>query len=409
MKRLIISTLLALLATIPARSMAADATFTPFIIVGEEFTDNVYDSSTTRKSDYITRLRPGFSSKYEAPRWKWDAAYNFDYRYYARNSKSNDHTHDASLNGNISIVENLFFLDLADTYKRVSLDLYRDSTTESLYLNQTDQNIANISPYLLWRIDSKSSLKTGYRYTDIRYFDSIGIDKQAHGAYADFTHELTEKLKLMSGYAFRHQESRLLRDDKHDISVGFRFDYAEKSFLFGTIGNSWQQFSNGDNRQYLFWNAGITHDFKVLTATAEAKRQVTEDPQSFSTTETTYMAKLDRAFERGAVGASAAYSEYIKTQTGLFDRRRTAFGITGRYEITKDLAANIGFTGERYSVKSSNEYPYRLTGTGGLSYLLMKDLTLALNYTHIAYQNKIDTTAGGRATNRAVLELKKTF
>lgn len=393
---------------------AEERLLAPFLSVGQEYTDNVFDTRDNRRTDYITRIRPGFTSAYEAARWKWQASYNLDYRYYARDSKTNDLTHDAGLKGTITLVENFFYLDLADTYKRVSLDSFRDQTVSSPFANQTEQNIATVNPWLLWRPGQKTTLKTGYRYSDTRYWDSNGIDKQAHSAYADAAYELTQKLSLLANYTFTHQESAdKRRYDKHEGTGGFRYTYAEKSFLFANGGYTWQFYPDRTASRYVIWNAGLTHDFTWLVATLEARRQTTEDPLATSTRETTYQAKLVRPFERGSIGLSGGYTEYDVTDSLISagnDRHKVFANLDARYELAQGLAATAALGGERYtySLPTASNARYRLTASAGLTWQLLDNLTAALTYTRVTNQDRIDGGSGW-STNRAMLDLKMVF
>jgi len=389
---------------------AADISFKPSVTISEEVTDNIYEQPTDKRTEYITRIRPGATLRYLSPFWTWDAAYTFEYRNYARSTKESEYNHDAALKGNIALVKEFLLLDLSETYKRVTLDVSRDAATESsLFLNQTDQNVAVISPYLLWRLGGDSTLKTGYRFTDTRYWDPLGIDKQEHRGFADLNHTVTSRFSLTSGYMFTRLESLPTRFSQHDIYGGFRYEYADKSFLFGRIGNTWQQFDAGLNVSFLFWNAGITHDSRFAVATLETRVATTEDPLAVSTKETSYSAKLDKTLQRGTLGLSATYAEYVNTVTDLMDRRRVGFSATGRYEIMQDLTANLGATGERFSGTTTDDYPYRFTGVAGLSYAFKNELTLGLTYTHVSNLYDLDTTAGSNQINKAVVEVKKAF
>lgn len=393
---------------------AEDSLLAPFLSVGQEYTDNVFDTETNRRTEYITRIRPGFTSTYEAPRWKWQAAYNLDYRYYARDSKTNDLSHDASLKGTITLVENFFYLDLADTYKRVSLDSFRDQTVSSPFANQTEQNIATINPWLLWRPGQKTTLKTGYRYIDTRYWDSNGIDKQAHSGYVDAAYELTEKLSLLTNYTFTHQESAdRRRYDKHDATTGFRYAYAEKSFLYANGGYTWQFYPDRSASRYLVWSGGLTHDFTWFVATLEVKRQNTEDPLTTSTRETTYQAKLERSFERGSISINGGYTEYDITDAlaaAGTDKHKVFATVNGRYELTQGISATAAVGGEHYTYSRQlpTDYRYRFTASAGLAWQLLDNLTASLSYTRVVNQDRLD---GGREwnTNRAVLDLKMVF
>jgi hypothetical protein len=388
---------------------AADYSIRPTIAVSEEATDNVFEVKTNKRKEFITRVQPGFALKYKTPVWYWDSAYNFDFRHYARQSRGDETTHNLTATGLITIIDNFMFLDVRDTYRRVSLDVTRDVANESLFVNQTDQNRATVSPYLLWRLGGKSTLKTGYLYTDTRYWDSAGIDKGEHRFFADLNHELTSKLSLSAGYAFTRGEALPSQFDKHDLSGGFRYEYADESFIFGSIGNSWQSFSSGSNVSNLFWNAGVTSDLGIALATLETRVQYTEDPLTTSTKETSYSGKLDKVLQRGSVGLSGAYSEYAITERGERDRRKLSFAGTGRHEVLPGLTATLAATAERFSRKTVAEYPYRFTGIGSLNFTLNYDVTVGLTYTYVTYRYALDSASNATEINRAIMEVRKTF
>ena len=196
------------------------------------------------------------------------------------------------MKGTLTLLDNFLFLDLNDTYQRVTLDVSRNAATESsLFLNQTDQNTATISPYLLWRLSEKSSLRTGYSYTDIRYWGD-GIDRREQGAFARLNREVSSRLSLSADYGFTHLESQPNQYDKHDLSGGFRYEFAKKSFFFGQVGNSWQQFKNGGNASYLFWKAGITHDLGFSVATLATRVETAADPLAVTTRRATSSALI---------------------------------------------------------------------------------------------------------------------
>lgn len=390
-------------------SLAADMDFRPYIVISEEFNDNIYETSSNKQHELITRLQPGFTFRYQAPFWNWDMGYNFDYQKFAQNSRSDQYNHNANLNGTVTLLDNFFHLDLSDTYNLVNLDIAHNVSTESsLFLNQTEQNIATISPYLLWRLSGDSTLKTGYRYVDTRYWGG-GIERNEHGAYADLNHELTSKLSLSAGYAFTYLESQSSNYNKHDLYGGFKYQYSDKSFVYGKAGNSWQQFKNGGNSSYLFWNAGATHDMGFAVATIETKVQTVTDPLAVSTKETSYSGKLEKTLHRGLVALSAGYSEFVNSETGSGKRQSLNFNTSGRYEILQSLTANITATFEKFSRLTNADYPYRLSGVVGLNYALQNDFTIGLTYTYVNYLFDLDTTAGSKQINKAVLDIKKIF
>ncbi|MDD5104841.1 MAG: TIGR03016 family PEP-CTERM system-associated outer membrane protein [Desulfuromonadaceae bacterium] len=401
---------------------AADTAFAPSLSVSEEYTDNIYEQSADKRAEYTTRVSPGATFRYTSPFWMWDLFYTFEYRTYARNSGDDEYNHTGAAKGTITLIDKFLFIDASDTYQRVTLDVSRNAATESsLFLNQTEQNIASVSPYLLWRLRGDSVLKTGYRFTDTRYSGTNGIDKQEQRGFSDLTHELTSRFSLSAGYSFTRLDSSpadtdqqlFAKYDKHDINGGFRYEYADKSFLSGQIGNSWQRFDNGTQTHYLFWNAGISHDFDGIVVVLETKVATTEDPLAVSTKETSYTGKIDKLLARGALGLSGGYSEYVNTETGSWDRRKSTVTAMCRYEILQNLTAALTATGEHFEWKvvsnSLIDRPYRLTGVAGFNYALKDGLTIGLTGTYTDNRLDLDRSNGSYQISKAVVEVKKVF
>ena len=410
-----VSTLL-LLTGGAAPALGAEFSFRPSLSLGEEYNDNVFDSADAKRSDFITRVQPGAALVYRTPALAADLAYSFSYRNYARGTRGDEQNHTLNFRGGAELVDNFFFLDLSDTLSRVSLDVARDVTGESQFLNQTDQNRASISPYLLWHPGDKTVLKTGYRYTDTRYWtvegNASGIDKLEHRGFAELSYEPSARLSLSALYSFSYADSELIDYRQHDLSTGFRYEYSEKSFLFGAVGNSWLDFSSDLTASHLFWNAGISHDFGFLVATLETLVQYTEDPLTASTKETTHSARLEKALAHGSMGLTASRSEYdviFDPLAGDRDRRKTAFAGFWRYEFSPRLKGNLSLAGDKVTGPTVNGFPYHLSGQVGASYAFNYDINAALTYNYVDYRRELGSASDARQTNRVLLELRKVF
>ena len=389
--------------------VAADFTFTPTVSVSEEFNDNILDSATDKKSDFVTRLQPGAAAAYRGPSLNGDLSYNFDYQNYARRTKDDEENHYLASRGSAELLKNFFFLDVSDTLSRVSLDVARDVTAESPYANQTDRNRANVSPYLLWRLGETSTLKTGYRFIDTSFWGSPGIDRREHVGFAELSHNPAARLSLSGGYTFASISTDVVDYDQHDLSAGFRYEYADKSFLYGGIGNSWQEFTDSRSASNLFWHAGVNRDFGFLMATLETRVQYTDDPLAVSTEETTYRVSMEKALHKGAIGLSSSYTEYQDTLTDGSERRKGEVRGFWRAELSQGLITSLVLIGDRVSQKTLMDYPYHFSGSAGLSYLFNYDITGSLNYSYIDYRRELDSAADSRQTNRVILALKKIF
>jgi hypothetical protein len=384
---------------------AVEFSFHPSLAVSEEFNDNVYESRDNRKSDFITRLMPGLAMKYNAPLWDWDLAYNFDYRYYARNSHGDESTHNLAAKGHIKIIDELFFLDLSDTFKRVSLDVSRDYTQESLFENQTDSNTFTASPYFVFHPGARTTIKTGYRYTNTWYRDPAAIDKRKHSGFLSVGYEYSPKLTFTADYIYVRQNSADPYN-RHSPAAGARYEYADKCFVFGQGGYTWVDYRDTPDFNKPYWTAGITHAFDTFTLSATAGVQYPEDPQSGFTRETNYTLTLSRPLERGNIGFSVYYSDY---DGDAVDRtKKYGVGFTGKYDLTEKLAASLAANVERYDYRDPSGHTRRIFITPGLSYSLPWETSFSLFYSFIDYHSAA-LYADNYEVNRVVLEVRKEF
>ncbi|MBU5638129.1 TIGR03016 family PEP-CTERM system-associated outer membrane protein [Geomonas sp. Red69] len=398
---------LALLVAAPAR--AADFRFTPSIILGEEYNDNLFQSPRAQKTDFVTRVQPNLALSARGGGFKTDLSYGLDYRYYAKNSRTYELDHRASMNGGFVFFDDFLHLDLSDTYSRVSSNVARDVVNESLVVNQTLQNNAQISPYLSWHLPGDSTLKTGYRYRDTRYWSGTGIDKTEHDGYAEWSRELSQGLVLSAAYSFAHVASSTDALDRQEVYAGLRYDYGTGNFLYGKFGYDWQSFDSGVNSSDPFWDVGAGRDFGVLTAAVGTKVQYTEDPQTLSTRNVSHYATLSRAFARGFASFNASYSKYEKEQVLVRDvQRKVLLGLSGRYDLRDGVALSLNLSGDRLDGDLVGERPYHLVGGAGLDWALSSQAVLGTNYTHISYRNHLDSAADSVEVNRVIVELRLT-
>ena len=427
-------TVLAALAGGSSMTWAGETSLRPFLIVGEEFTDNVYETSRNKQSDFITRIRPGVNFRYLSPRIDWDSTYSIEYRHYARNGHGDEFNHDAEMRSTITLIDNFFFVDLHDSYHRVSLDVTRDPLTQSsLFHNQTDENRATISPYFLWRLGDKTTLKTGYRFTDVRYWGR-GIERYEHGGFAELDYEMSSKLNINAGYTFTRLFSDEYNYNNHSVYGGFRYNYAENSFLFAQLGNTWQDFDTGRSTNYVFWNAGLVHDFNMLLLTLETRVQNSSDPSGgiagggaysyasidplhVSTKQTLYRVQIDKPIERGMLSAYASYTDYDYTDRPSKSCHKYLIGASGRYELFPKLNVDASAFGERtvgsdnsyYNYYYNDAYDYRLSGSLGMTYTFNYGFSVRLAYIYTTRRDDLGSSRNAANVNRGILELRKDF
>lgn len=388
---------------------AADFRLTPAVAVSGEYNDNIDEVAQNRRRAFITRVQPGAALHYLGNRASAEAAYGLEYRHYALTDKDDSLDHNLALKGSVALVENFLFLEASDSFSRVSLDLARDTRAESVFVNQTDQNVATVSPYLIWRLKEKGALRTGYRYIDTRYWSPTAVDKKEHVGFAELGYEFMPRLNFTASYLFSDVISEPRGYRKSDLLGGLRYEYADGCFLYGTVGNSWQQFDLGPSVSDPIWSVGLSHDFGPLVAALETRVQYAEDPLTLSTRQTSYSATLTRTRPEGTFGVAAAYTEFVLTETGALDRRQLLLSATLKRELTSRLTLDLGVSGDRSSPRTDADYPYHLIASAGVGYGFNYDTRLALNYSFVTYRRAYYSGFEAKNTNRIVAELRKSF
>lgn len=394
----------------------------PSITASEEFTDNVYESRFFIKSDYITRVQPGIAINYEAPIGTLDVEYNYDYRYYLRQSREDDDTHRLRARAHLSLIDDIFFLDATDNYQRISLDVSRDLTQESLFVGQTDENAVMASPYFALRLTPKATTSFGYRYTNLWYKSPEAIDRTDHTGFVEAGYEFGENATVKTGYAYTRTERVMGDSNLQDAYLGIEKKYGAdlNSFIGAKAGYTTIQYR--DNRRYSapFWNAEFKHQFNYIVTTLGTKVLYGEDPLRSITKETTHSGGLDYLFAKGMIGAMVSYSRFLDTALDRDITKRKSAIIRGRYELRSDLAADILLEASRYDQNESEISTSRvLVGTGsvyyrtlqagaGLSYNYGENLTFSLLYRYIDYYSP-RIVEDNKEINRVILEVRKVF
>lgn len=408
MSRILKETILFCIFSVATVAQGAEFELHPSLAVSEEFTDNVFETRLNRTSDYITRTLPGLALIYKAPALNADVGYLFDYRHYAKKKRDDEITHSLSAKGLLTAVEDFIYLDVGDEYQRVSLDVTRDVARESLFLNQSDRNVVTVSPYLILHPTQRISARPGYRFIDTRYFSSTGIDKTDHVGFLDMTYELMKSWSLTAAYSFTRELAVVDNFSEQQALGGFRYEYAQMSFLFAQAGNTWVKYDSGHALSSILWNAGITHVFDSVTATITTGVRYNEDPLRNVVQESFISGILEKRFKRGSLSFSPMYSEYVMTESDALQTKKYGATAQGRYEISQELEGRFAFTAEKYEQPLLGSYTRRYQVDSGLSYLLASQLTASLSYIYVDYYSP-GIALDNRHVNRGIIEIRKAF
>ena len=358
----------------------AEYTIEPAITVSEGYNDNILLEPTDTLDDYITRVVPSLHLTYKAPLWDWDLFYAYDYRYFAKNKLIDDDTHRLRLSGLTRLIKEFLFLDIRDTYGRTSTNIVRDFTLESLFLNQTDKNIAIVNPYAVARLSARTTLTPGYQYRNVWYEDPASIDKADHIGYADVSHELSARTTMTVGAKYTRTETDILNYSRTDLSIGERYEYAEDSSVWLTIGNSWFRSELWDTTSQVFWDAGIIRVFRTYTLSFTSGITYIDDPDRTVRRQDRYVADFRKKTERLSIGAMAGLWEYRGAVTKRLEERR--YGTSGSlgYEITPNMQGVLSLTIDRFEDSQFDTYTTRYITGIRFNYAVGRTVTASIDY-----------------------------
>ena len=306
----------------PHDAGAEELTVLPSMTVSEEYNDNVYLTRYNKLDDYITSATPAFTLDYKSAFWNWhlDAAYI--YRYYAKGTRKEDNTYNVNLSNRTTLIENFFFVDVLDTYSRVSLDETRDYTLESPFVNQTDENIFTVNPYLVFRSESRFTPILGYKYVNTWYKEHnvvsyVGqpVSTVDNIGYAEMMTDLSSTVTFTIGVRYTQDVNDVNSYNKTDVYAGPKYTYAQSSYAFCLIGESFLDFQlETSTTKHMIWDAGITHKYSTVTVAYEMKSDYVPDPVKILRREDFYTFTVSKTTPR---------TSYI-VLAGLFEWRNAA-------------------------------------------------------------------------------------
>jgi hypothetical protein len=389
----------------------------PSITVGEEYNDNIFlTGQKQRTEDYITRFQPSLGLMYEAPLWRWDVNYIFEYLYYAKQSRDADTVHDLDAKGHIEAIKDFFYLDLSDRYQRVSLDVAENFAKQSPFFNQTNSNVFTASPYFVLRHQARLSLTIGYVYANTWYKEEDAVDKVENSGYLDASFRLSPKTALIAGYRFTRVDSDLLDFDRHEVHVGATHEYAEGSRIYFRVGNSWVDFDQVDiGYSRIFWRAGIVHEFRHgqnrerrgrLAVTVETARDYVEDPRGNPTRVDSYLLSLSKKLERTSLGISSFLREYRDIETRVLDTTSYGGTFNAKYGLTELVTGILDVSFEKFERKLLNSYTRLILTDFRIDYKAAEHLTLALVYRYTDSYSP-DIAGDKYRNNRLMAEIRK--
>jgi uncharacterized protein (PEP-CTERM system associated) len=322
------------IAAVPAVSQASEFKLTPSLTVSEEYNDNIFLYPKKQVTDYITHIIPGIQVLYLAPFWDWDIKYSYEHRYYYKGSITGDNPRDLDLTGNVRLIKEFLFFDVKDRYNRTSLSPVRDYTQVSPTVNQTDQNILTLNPYVVLHPTAHTELKPGYQYRTVWYQDPIAIDKIVYTAYLDIKHDLSERLSLTGTVRREATDTNNVDFTQNLFLIGPRYEYQDASVAWLRVGVSKFTPYAVDQEPRPIWDAGVIHKLPTITLTYETARTWIDDPIFILRREDRYIAGIRKGstvLEEAVPAGQRTAGDSLTTAPVLKDVGRTSIGGTFGY------------------------------------------------------------------------------
>lgn len=159
------------LLSVPFASGASEWIISPAVSLDVIHTDNALLSTDEKKQDEtVTRVKPSISIYREGGRGKLDFNYSPEYRYYAKDTRSNETVHHMRASGDMELVENQLFVDAWGTADQTRLSSSRSSPdgltgpTENV-----DYYSLGVSPYYTVHFGNTSVLEARYSADTVQY------------------------------------------------------------------------------------------------------------------------------------------------------------------------------------------------------------------------------------------------
>jgi uncharacterized protein (PEP-CTERM system associated) len=382
-----------LLAGWPQEAAGAEFRILPAITVGEEYNDNVFLTPNNKQDDLITLISPAFVLGYKTGFWSWDMDFAYDYRTYLKRTRTEDTTYRLDLRNRTVLIDNLLFFEARDLQERVSLDVTKDYTLQSTFVNQTDQNILTLNPYVVAGPGSGNKMFLGYKYVNSRYTDPSAVNTVDNTGYIETLSTLSSNVTFSTGILYtRSAGSRFTRDIpppvkdyyRTDLYAGPRYAYSQNSYVYCLLGGTWVDFTGVPQTKHLLWDLGFSHRYSTMTLTAVTKTEMIPDPVRILRRLDSFVVSLAKESPpRTSLRGSVGWYEYRNAATNHLEN--IEYRLTGamRYELTPTLT----ISGE---LDSSRLFDYTMgvrtyVGEAGISLdrRILKGFTVALGYQYL--------------------------
>lgn len=173
----------------PFASAATLFDFQPLIEIEQRYDDNLYLTSSNTRSDWITRILPGFSTSLLDPRFNLELAYTPAIVYFLHNPEFDYTGHELNFNTTLHLTSQLTYSFEENYIRSNEPDIVEGAETEDERNLRRDTraiiNLNSINSRLNYNFGRENNFNLYYRNTNFRSQDHFEDDFREH--YADTT------------------------------------------------------------------------------------------------------------------------------------------------------------------------------------------------------------------------------
>ncbi len=380
--------LIVILGLLISSTVWAAVEITPRFSIAEEYNDNVFLTDTNREDDWITTVEPGIGLLYNQRSLELTLDYSLLYRFYKNNS---DEDQDRFRDVQRGALDALFFggrpftLSVVGTITRETLDERdRDLEFNDTVDRSTVYRVSATPEYRL-RISPTLAAVFGYSLNLVDYAASEGDDYLEHQGRFTIEKNISQALDIWARYQYTdHDNDDDLEDfDRHEASIGGRYQVGARTSLAAMVGRSKVQYDSGQDTESTIWSTDLSY---LLTDSITLAFLYSQDYQVTATDglSRSREARFTTTFTRPRTGVSAAVfwreldfdrderlDESYGATLGVTRQLTQAFsaGADAGYERADNrgpdeqfhrylFGANLGFEYRRFLTRLS--YRYRL-------------------------------------------------
>ncbi len=238
--------------------------FTPRFSLSEEYNDNVFLSDNNREDDWITTVEPGIALLYHQRSLELSLDYSLRYRKYKNNSEEDQDSLRDIQRGAVDAVlfgGRPFTLTARGTITRETLN-ERDRDLE--FNDTVDRSTvyrASVTPEYRWRMTPTLTTVIGYSLNMVDYADSEGDDYLEHVGQFSIEKNISQALDIWARYQYtEHDNDEDLEDfDRHEASVGGRYQLGARTSLAAMVGRSKVEYDSGLDSENTIWSTDLSY------------------------------------------------------------------------------------------------------------------------------------------------------